>query len=154
MINAHSLLIFLLLILSLNKEARGQTNYIIYDLPEKVTEKAKEYIDTYISRNGRTNFIAELDKNDDGNYLLFIVIDDFETHDPKNILYDAVIKKTNRMIRLDSTSLLPMITSEDLHFAHLGDAPPRKPNGPKGKKKVLFTHESYSITFDITGKIY
>ena len=143
-----------MLIFSLDKEAKGQTDYIIYDLPEKVTEKAKEYINAYVVKNGKTNFIAELDKDLNGNYLLFVIIDDFEKLESQNLLYKEVIKKTNRMIRLDSNSLLPMITGEDLHFAYLGDAPPRKPGGQKGKKKVLFTHESYSITFDLTGKIY
>ncbi|HEY8934433.1 MAG TPA: hypothetical protein VIM65_04405 [Cyclobacteriaceae bacterium] len=152
MINTSYIVIFVLLLFSL--KAKSQTNYIIYDLPETVTEKAKEYVNTYAIRNGKTNFIAELDKNADGNYLLFVIKDDFEKQESQNLLYKEVIKKTNRVVRLDSNILLPMITGEDLQFAYLGDAPPRKPNGKIGKKKVIFTHESYSITFDLTGKIY
>lgn len=154
MINPRNILILTLTLFSLNQDAKGQTDYIFYDLPEKVTLKAKEYIDQYTNRNGKTGFIAQLDKNVDGNYLLFIIIDDFAKQESPNLLYEAVIKKTNRMIRLDDDNLLPLITGEDLHFAYLGDAPSRKPGGPKGKKKVVFNHESYSITFDLTGKIY
>ena len=77
--------------------------------------------------------------------------DSESSSDSFQLLINRVIKKSNRLIRVDKTEI-PIITSEDMVFADLGST--GMPNGRIAKKRVLMTFDGYTITFDGSGKIY
>ena len=148
----YAKLILTILIFISGIEVRGQS--IIYDLPEKVSQRAREYIEGHIDDNGSTAFIAKLGKTNDGLYVINLIVYDFESLENFSLLNEEIIKKTNRVIRVKENLLLPLITDEDLQFAYLGEVPPRQSGGKRGKKRIIFTDDSYSITFDKSGKIF
>ena len=148
----YTKLILTILIFMSSIEMKGQS--IIYDLPEKVSQRAREYIEEYIDNNGPTVFIAKLGKTDDSQYVINLIVYDFESLENFSLLNEEIIKKTNRVVRVKNDLLLPLITDEDLQFAYLGEVPPRHSGGKRGKKRILLTDDSYSITFDKSGKIF
>ena len=130
----------------------AQVDYIYYDLPKAVDDKVEEYIKTSKIKDDRLFFAAKLSLNTDDHYLLSI-IDYNEMNSSKvfGLLFDKVIKKSNRMLRIGDDSL-PIITEEDILFANLGEV--KMSDGRVAKKRVLMNFDGYTITFDRSGNIF
>jgi len=127
-------------------------NHIYYDLPETVTGKIKEHIESYSSKDKGLLFVANLYRDLDNNYVLSIM--DYNaknSSDSFSLLIGGVIEKSNRMLRVGNYEI-PIMTSEDMQFADLGET--EMPDGRIAKKRVLMTFDGYTITFDRSGKIY
>lgn len=127
-------------------------NHIYYDLPKTVTGQIKEHIEHYISKDSSTCFVADLSQNSNNQYLLSIV--DYKSENGSKVfglLYSEVIKKSNRMLRVGDYEI-PIMISEDMVFADLGET--KMPDGRVAKKRVLMTFDGYTIAFDRSGKIY
>lgn len=126
-----------------------QGQQIIYDLPESVTTKAREHMGKFKSPDSK--FIAQLSKQNDGRYVLFIINYDFAGLENFKLIEEMLIKQTSRVIRVDKI-LLPLITDEDFLFADFGTE--KMKDGRTAKKKIVFNSESYAINFDKNGKLY
>jgi hypothetical protein len=48
--------------------------YIVYDLPESVTTKVREYVDKNAAADGKNEFLVQLAKNEDETYSLLLLI--------------------------------------------------------------------------------
>ncbi len=127
-------------------------NHIYYDLPKSINTRVRDHIDHYLSKGTDTDFVADLSENTDGRYLLSI-IDYKKGSGPKvfGLLYSEVINKSNRMLKIGKYTI-PIITSEDMIFADLGET--KMPDGRVAKKRVIMNFDGYTITFDRSGKIY
>lgn len=122
---------------------------IIYDLPQEVTEKAKDYLDKHNGTDSK--FIARLSKQGDERYILFIIHYDFAGLENFKLIEEGLIKKTSRVIRVNKV-LLPLITDEDFLFADFGSE--KMKDGRIAKKKVIFNSEGYPIYFEKSGRLY
>jgi hypothetical protein len=128
---------------------KGQ--HIVYDLPVSVTKKIQDHINEYKKELHKSDFVVELSTLDGGKYLVSIIPNDFLRNDSIDLIYHVLIKHTNRVVRINSL-LLPVITSEDFLFADFGKV--KMKDGRMGRKKIVFTTESYTIKFDRNGEIY
>lgn len=141
--------IFFLSIIVLFSSCKVKGQQIVYDLPQKVTEKAKDYLDKYKGTDSK--FIAKLSKQGDERYILFIIHYDFAGLESFRLIEEGLIKKTSRVIRVKEV-LLPLLTDEDFLFADLGSE--KMKDGRIAKKKVIFNSEGYPIYFDKSGELY
>jgi hypothetical protein len=144
----YFLILVLATLLNFNFSVSAQSKFIIYDLPEGVTDKVKEYI---IENKNCSRFVAKLSVNTDMNYVLSI-IDNSEPLDADNLINERIIKKTNRRLRINENCLLPLILEEDLIFADFGRE--KQSDGRIARKKLLFNFDGFTITFDKLGRIY
>jgi hypothetical protein len=126
---------------------------IIYDFPKSVADKVQQHISQY---SDTTNFVALLNVENDGKYLLTVMTDDFTIKSNFKDITDVLIKKTNRFVKVNDVKM-PMITGEDLIFADFGTVSTPDSKSEKrrvGKKRPVFVAEDWSISFDRAGKIY
>lgn len=127
---------------------KTQSQQIVYDLPESVTSKVSEHISKF---KPDSKFIAQLSKQNDGRYVLLIMLYDFSGLESFKLV-EGLIEKTSRVVRVKEGLLLPLITDEDFLFSDFGSE--KMKNGRVAKKKVVFTSEGYPIHFDKTGKLF
>lgn len=144
----HTFAFFLLISFS----SKAQSDFIVYDLPESVTNKVKEYIDGYRLKDNNKQFSGYLFNNKGNHYVLGIMIHDIQSIDTLDLIQEKIIKKTNRMIRAKEDYLIPLMIHEDLIFADLGHT--KQKNGKVVRKKVIYNFDGYIITFNKSGKIY
>jgi hypothetical protein len=140
---------FFLSVIILISSCKMNGQQIVYDLPEKVTEKARDYLDQYKGTDSK--FIAKLSKQGDEKYILFIIHYDFAGLENFKLIEEGLVKKTSRVIRVNEL-LLPLLTDEDFLFADFGSE--KMKDGRVAKKKVIFNSEGYPIYFDKRGKLY
>lgn len=140
--------ILFLIILGMLSSCKMQGQQIVYDLPESVTAKASEYISKF---KPDSRFIAQLSKQNDGRYILFIMLYDFSGLESFKLV-EGLIERTSRVVRVKEGLLLPLVTDEDFLFADFGSE--KMKNGRIAKKKVVFTSEGYPIRFDKNGKLF
>jgi hypothetical protein len=125
-----------------------QGQQIVYDLPESVTDKVSEHISEF---SPGSKFIAQLSKQNDGTYVLFIILYDFSGLESFKLV-EGLIESTSRVVKVKEGLFLPLVTDEDFLFADFGSE--KMKNGRVAKKKVVFTSEGYPIRFDKTGKLF
>lgn len=141
--------VFYLSIVVLLSSCKMNAQQIVYDFPEKVTEKAMDYLDKH--KGTESKFVAQLSKQGDERYILFIIHYDFAGLENFKLIDEGLIKKTSRVVRVHKV-LLPLITDEDFLFADFGSGEMK--DGRVSKKKVIFNSEGYPIYFDKSGKLY
>jgi hypothetical protein len=125
-----------------------QGQQIVYDLPESVTAKASEHISKF---RPDSKFIAQLSKQNDGRYVLYVILYDFSGLESFKLV-EGLIDRTSRVVRVNEGLLLPLVTDEDFLFSDFGSE--KMKDGRIAKKKVVFTSEGYPICFDKTGKLF
>lgn len=140
--------ILFLIILGIVSSCKMQGQQILYDLPESVTAKASDYISKFEPNN---KFIAQLSSQNDGKYVLFIILYDFSGVESFKLV-EGLIEKTSRFVRVNEGLLLPLVTDEDFLFADFGSE--KMKDGRVAKRKVVFTSEGYPIYFDKAGKLF
>jgi hypothetical protein len=137
-----------LVILAILSSCKMHGQKIVYDLPESVTTKISQHIGQFKSDS---RFIAQLSKQSDGKYIVFIIPYDFEGLENFQLI-EGLINKTSRVVRVSEGLLLPLVTDEDFLFADFGSE--KMKDGRVAKKKVFFTSEGYPVYFDKSGKLY
>ncbi len=125
---------------------KAQSQQIVYDLPESVTNWAKAYIDGH---SPGKKFYAFFDQEPEGRFSLAVL----EYPHIRDSTESVLIKNTSRVVRIGGL-LLPIVIGTDYLFADFGARPPRTKGGKAGKVKVVFTHDAPTIIFDSNGNVY
>jgi len=126
----------------------GNSQEIIYDLPEGVTKKIEAYISNFPDS---VKFAIQLDAIESNKYVAYVMAEDRSNSEGAKLVNEMLINRTNRFVRVGNR-FLPLVTAEDFVFAYLGSSGTRR--GKVGRKKVMQNFDGYSITFDTTGRIY
>ena len=124
---------------------------IIYNLPPKVENKVRVYLDKRKSENSTVSFFAKLDHLRDDVYMLSLMEMDTLSSTNYNRVEYYLVKRTNRKLKIDQSYLLPLITGEDLIFADLGSE--KLQDGRIMRTKVMINFDGFSITFTQSGEI-
>ena len=144
--------VFFVLLLASWPSCKAQnSDYIMYDLPDPVSEKLNERINYVSSKNEAAKFVGLLNKVDHERYNLALIDYDAKTQKKVLGLLSTVVLKSNRAIQLGE-QVVPLITNEDILFANLGKE--KMPDGRIAKKRVIFNYNGFSIAFNRVGTIF